>query len=575
LKTVDEPTIPQTATFQLKLPSFEGPLDLLLHLIKKHELNVLDLPIAFVTERYLEYLSLMEELDLDVASEYLLMAATLAHIKSKMLLPQTPTNEAFEEQDEGYQEDPRAELIRRLLEYQKYKAAAEDLGGRPMAGRDVFPRGMPAPVAQGPSELAPIDMYKLLDAFQAILKRVQGRVALEVTAERITIHERMTQLSDFLRARRACTFEELFEGARTRYEVVVTFLALLEMTKLRMTRVYQADPKSTLHVAYALLDENGELAEGMARAFEGVTADSAPPAEEFAPAAFEDEAAAAADGCEASETADDAWVRDQEPAADGGKDAHDAWTRDEADEDAEGAQEAIADGVHAADGGEESQPVGDAWMRDEAPAADGGEELQGAPDVRARGESAAERDELAVEDEAWAGEERIGGADDEAGAAVERVLRESVGVNASEELTAAIGGDDAERAALAAESSAHDAWTREPPLAADGGENVERAALAAESLESLESAAHDAWTREPPLAADGGEDAAAELEAAPVAEAPVAHDAWVRERAAAVGGEDPSADAQPAAAETRHELEEEAAQDEAEPVSPKTDEWKP
>jgi segregation and condensation protein A len=254
---VTEPTIPHSSAFEIKLPMFEGPLDLLLHLIKKHELNVLDLPIAFVTERYLEYLQMMQELDLDEASEYLVMAATLAHIKSKMLLPQTPTAEATEEQDDAYLEDPRAELIRRLLEYQKYKAAAEHLGSRPIAGRDVFLRGMPAPAAQGPAPLASLDMFKLLDAFGAILKRVQGRSSLEVTAERITIHERMTQLADLLREVRNCTFEDLFETDRTRYEVVVTFLALLEMTKLRMTRIFQSDPSSPLHVQFALLDEPG------------------------------------------------------------------------------------------------------------------------------------------------------------------------------------------------------------------------------------------------------------------------------------------------------------------------------
>ena len=249
---MDEP-IPPSAAFRVLLPTFEGPLDLLLHLIRKHELDILELPIAFVTARYLEYLQMMKELDLDVASEYLLMAATLAHIKSKSLLPAAPSD-ALEEADEGYQEDPRAELIRRLLEYQKYKAAGDQLGQRPLAGRDVFQRGMSAPEVQGPAPLAGIDLYKLLDAFQHILKRVHGRVALEVTAERITIHERISQLSDFLRVKRACTFEELFITARTRYEVVVTFLALLEMTKLRMTRIYQADPASALHVQFALLD---------------------------------------------------------------------------------------------------------------------------------------------------------------------------------------------------------------------------------------------------------------------------------------------------------------------------------
>jgi segregation and condensation protein A len=250
---VDELQIPEGAAFRIQLGTFEGPLDLLLHLIKKHELNILDLPIAFVTERYLDYLQMMQELDLDVASEYLLMAATLAHIKSKMLLPQNPLEEV-EEHDEGYIEDPRAELIRRLLEYQKYRAAAEQLGGRPIAGRDVFGRGSRTEEAQGPAPLAPIDLYKLLDAFGAILKRVKGRVALEVTAEQITIGERISQLSELLRTKRSCVFDELFARDRTRYEVVVTFLALLEMTKLRITRIYQADPAAPLHVQYALLD---------------------------------------------------------------------------------------------------------------------------------------------------------------------------------------------------------------------------------------------------------------------------------------------------------------------------------
>jgi segregation and condensation protein A len=305
---VSEPTIPQASAFEIKLPMFEGPLDLLLHLIKKHELNVLDLPISFVTERYLEYLQMMQELDLDEASEYLVMAATLAHIKSKMLLPQAPSAVADEEQDEGYQEDPRAELIRRLLEYQKYKAAAEHLGGRPIAGRDVFPRGMPAPAAQGPAELARFDMYKLLDAFGAILKRVQGRSSLEVAAERITIHERMTQLADLLREVGRCTFDDLFETDRTRYEVVVTFLAVLEMTKLCMTRIYQSDPTSPLHVEFALRD--GDAANSSVPM---PTADlRQPDADEGADTADESEPTPSADTDDWNEEADDSAAQPDE-----------------------------------------------------------------------------------------------------------------------------------------------------------------------------------------------------------------------------------------------------------------------
>src|SRR6202046_453212 len=146
---------PGTAAWSLQLPHFEGPLDLLLHLCQKHELNILDIPISFVTEKYLEYLSVMQLMHLDIASEYLVMAATLAHIKSKMLLPAPPPGQ----EDDAFveEEDPREALIRRLLEYQKYKQAAVDLAARGVAGRDIFLRGAaieeahegePAPLAE-------------------------------------------------------------------------------------------------------------------------------------------------------------------------------------------------------------------------------------------------------------------------------------------------------------------------------------------------------------------------------------------------------------------------------------------
>jgi segregation and condensation protein A len=244
---------PREGEFRIQLPAFEGPLDLLLHLCKKHELNILDLPVSFVTERYLEYLKLMQDLDLDVAAEYLLMAATLAHIKSKMLLPRTPV-EQQDDGDLGEVTDPRADLIRRLLEYQKYKNAAESLGARAISGRDVFPRGSTAAEAEGPAPLADIGMFKLLDAFEAILKRTKDRSAFEVTSERISIQERMTQISDLLRVRGSCTFEELFANDVSRYEVVITFLALLEMTKMRLTRIHQAEYGAAIHIQHALLD---------------------------------------------------------------------------------------------------------------------------------------------------------------------------------------------------------------------------------------------------------------------------------------------------------------------------------
>jgi segregation and condensation protein A len=241
--------------FRIELPNFEGPLDLLLHLIRKHELDILDLPISFITDKYLEYLGLMDNLNLDVASEYLVMAATLAHIKSKMLLPRPPEDQGDDELDEL---DPRAELIRRLLEYQKYKTVAADLGQRAIAGRDVFSRGTPPPTADGPAPLAKVSVFKLLDALKKIAERVNASISLEVDAERMSIQERIGGLVDLLRERRRCRFDELFEDVSTSYDLVVTFLALLEMAKMRLASIYQTDHEEPIYLEYTLLDATGE-----------------------------------------------------------------------------------------------------------------------------------------------------------------------------------------------------------------------------------------------------------------------------------------------------------------------------
>jgi segregation and condensation protein A len=241
--------------FRIELPNFEGPLDLLLHLIRKHELDILDLPISFITDKYLEYLGLMENLNLDIASEYLVMAATLAHIKSKMLLPRPPEDQDDDELDDL---DPRAELIRRLLEYQKYKMVAADLGERAIAGRDVFSRGTPPPTADGPAPLAQVSVFKLLDALKKIAERVNATISLEVDAERMSIQERIGGLVDLLRERRRCRFDELFEDVSTSYDLVVTFLALLEMAKMRLASIYQTDHEEPIYLEYTLLDATGE-----------------------------------------------------------------------------------------------------------------------------------------------------------------------------------------------------------------------------------------------------------------------------------------------------------------------------
>ena len=161
--------IPASAAYRIELPEFEGPLDLLLHLCKTHELDILQIPIAFVTEKYLAYLETMQAMSVEIAAEYLVMAATLAHIKSKMLLPAPPPGQEDELQAE--EEDPREALIRRLLEYQKYKQAGEDLTSRGVAGRDVFGRGAPIEesVQTGEPPLASVPLFSLVEAFQRVL----------------------------------------------------------------------------------------------------------------------------------------------------------------------------------------------------------------------------------------------------------------------------------------------------------------------------------------------------------------------------------------------------------------------
>jgi segregation and condensation protein A len=245
---------PLDPNFRLTLPKFEGPLDLLLHLVQQHELDILDLPIAFVTERYLEYLGLMQRLDLDVAAEYLVMAATLAHIKSKMLLPPDP-NESTEEGEAGDELDPRAELIRRLLEYQKYKAAGEELAARGLAGRDVFVRGSEPEEASGDPPLAELPLFKLLDAFHAVLKRRGEEAAFQVIGEGIGIQERLSQLVELLMEKRTCRFDELFATDATVQDLVVTFLAILEMAKRRLARIYQPGALEPIHLEYRVLDD--------------------------------------------------------------------------------------------------------------------------------------------------------------------------------------------------------------------------------------------------------------------------------------------------------------------------------
>jgi segregation and condensation protein A len=238
--------------WRVALPVFEGPLDLLLHLIQKHELDILDIPIGFITQRYLEYLNLMTNMAIDVASEYLVMAATLAHIKSKMLLPTPPADQEDGLDDEEL--DPRAELVRRLLEYQKYKQAALDLASRSVFGQDVFARGPIPEVVEGPAPLAPVGVFALIDAFNKVAARRKITIDHEVSFDRVSISERINEIIDSLKLRTRSTLEDLMPQSFSRSELVVTFLALLEMTRIKLTRLYQAAPLSEVYIELALVD---------------------------------------------------------------------------------------------------------------------------------------------------------------------------------------------------------------------------------------------------------------------------------------------------------------------------------
>jgi segregation and condensation protein A len=242
---------------RVQLEIFEGPLDLLLHLIKKNEVSITDIPIATITEQYLATLDLMESLSLDVAGEFLVMAATLIHIKSRMLLP-AGTEEA--EEDEGI--DPRDDLVRRLLEYQRFKDAADRLEGREILSRDVFVRSAaPAETAE-PAPFRELSLFELLTALRRVIDRLPKDVYHQVILDKVTVREKMTLLLDTLRTRGQVLFEELFSDARNRMDVVVTFLAMLELVKVRAIRILQEASAGPIVIeAAAGMDQAAELAE--------------------------------------------------------------------------------------------------------------------------------------------------------------------------------------------------------------------------------------------------------------------------------------------------------------------------
>ncbi|MBA3269846.1 MAG: segregation/condensation protein A [Acidobacteria bacterium] len=228
----------QLEDIRITLQSFEGPLDLLVHLIKKNQVNVYDIPIAVVTEQYLQYLDLLQELNLDLASEFLVMAATLIHIKSRMLLPRP--DPALLDQPE---EDPRDLLVRRLLEHQKFKAAAALLHDRETLRSAQWTRPDSRIESLVGADYEPeleVDLFGLLSAFKLVIERARERPPMALPPEQVSIESRIDQLLERLSETEACGFEDLFEDVASRGDMVVTFLALLEMIRLKLIRVFQA-----------------------------------------------------------------------------------------------------------------------------------------------------------------------------------------------------------------------------------------------------------------------------------------------------------------------------------------------
>ena len=223
-------------TYKVKLEIFEGPLDLLLYLIKKNELSIESIPISAITEQYLQYLNIMQLLDLDIAGEFLVMAATLMHIKSKMLLPPDET------EAEAVEEDPRSELIRKLLEYRKFKDAAERLKERELSQKEVFARpGIIGDIPDsGQQELYfEASLFDLLSAFSKVLKEVPKSKFYELVKEEVTVADKIHEIFHLLVKKPTLYFLELFQQARSKIEIIATFLALLELIRMKEVIVKQ------------------------------------------------------------------------------------------------------------------------------------------------------------------------------------------------------------------------------------------------------------------------------------------------------------------------------------------------
>ncbi|KPK29175.1 MAG: hypothetical protein AMK69_07550 [Nitrospira bacterium SG8_3] len=247
--TNDKEPMTITTDYEVKLEIFQGPLDLLLHLIRKNEVDIFDIPIATIADQYLEYLDMMKALNINVAGDFLVMASTLLHIKSRLLLPQLGEDE---------EEDPRVEITRPLLEYLRLKEMAGELLERELLDRDVFTRRLSPDYAdqlEGEEPLLDVNLFQLMDAFKRILEERLPGVPLRVEFEKWSLREKTTFILERLKDEGSIFFRDLFTKDRTISEFIVTFLALLELVHVGMIRVFQPDPDKDIRLK-ALFEDN-------------------------------------------------------------------------------------------------------------------------------------------------------------------------------------------------------------------------------------------------------------------------------------------------------------------------------
>ena len=239
--------------YSIKLEIFEGPLDLLLHLIRKNEVDIFDIPISLITDQYLEYIDMMKAFNINVAGDFLVMASTLIHIKSRLLLP--------ESNEDGEGEDPREELTRPLLEYMQFKELAGELSEREVLERDVFQR---KPDKDYSADFEPeeaqieVNLFQLMDAFKRILESNVPEAEISFKAEHYSLNDKIGFILDGLKEKQSVYFKELFAEDRTLSEFVITFLAVLELVHMGLVRVYQPSVGSDIHIE-ARFEENEEI----------------------------------------------------------------------------------------------------------------------------------------------------------------------------------------------------------------------------------------------------------------------------------------------------------------------------